>query len=176
MITLFIILACVFIYYVVKAQTAQEKKVDVVDNFQRNNAIDNLPAIRYVFPDRSRLEKVLTIGDDPLAVFSYSDTYIFVKYKDGKGFTAHLDQIDVLFRFDPATNSRFAQITFQKNIFTITEWRDSTISEYEWDKIFDVLQCAKITHQRDLLTKESRENAVRAYQTSRIVQRTMRRF
>ena len=68
------------------------------------------------------------------------------------------------------------EITFQKNIFTITEWRDSTISEYEWDKIFDVLQCAKITHQRDLLTKESRENAVRAYQTSRIVQRTMRRF
>lgn len=175
MITLFIILACVFIYYVVKAQTAQEKKVDIVDNFQRNNATRTLQPIRYIFPERSKLENVL-IGDDPLAVFSYTDNYVFVKYKDGKGFTAHLDQIDVLFRFYPASNSRFAQITFQKNIFTITEWRDSTISEYEWDKIFDVLQCAKITHQRDLLTKESRENAVRAYQTSRIVQRTMRRF
>ena len=175
MITLFIILACVFIYYVVKAQTAQEKKVDVVDNFQRNNATRTLQPIRYIFPERSKLENVL-IGDDPLAVFSYTDNYVFVKYKDGKGFTAHLDQIDVLFRFYPASNSRFAQITFQKNIFTITEWRDSTISEYEWDKIHYVVQYANITPQLDLLTKESRENAVRAYQTSRIVQRTMRRF
>ena len=130
--------------------------------------------MKYNFRDKSKLEKIFGVWDDPLAIFSYSDRFLFVKYKDGKNFTVNLDQMEVLFRFEPSIDSRIAIITLGSNEFTITENRDETMTERDWDTIFNILQCAKITHQREILTKESREKAIHDYQLAKAISRTNR--
>ena len=82
--------------------------------------------------------------------------------------------MEVLFRFEPSVDSRSAIITLGSNEFTITEDRDEIMTEREWDTIFNILQCAKITHQREILTKESREKAIHDYQLAKAISRTNR--
>lgn len=170
-----IVLICIFAY---KAQVASDKKIDVVDANQRENAIQHLQPVKYNFREKSKLENVLrtlnTLDDNPISIFSYSDKFLFVKYKDGKNFTANLDQMEVLFRFGAGTNSRSAEITLGANMFSIIEDRDDDMTESKWDTIFDILQCAKITHHREILTKESREKAIHDYQLAKAISRTNR--
>ncbi len=174
MVTFIIIVCVIIIIWAYKAQAKAEKKVDVVDGNKRKAAINRLQQVKYNFRDKSKLEKIFGVWDDPLAIFSYSDRFLFVKYKDGKNFTVHLDQMEVLFRFEPSIDSRIAIITLGSNEFTITENRDETMTEREWDTIFNILQCAKITHQREILTKESREKAIHDYQLAKAISRTNR--
>ena len=174
MVTFIIIVCVIIIIWAYKAQAKAEKKVDVVDENKRKAAINRLQQVKYNFRDKSKLEKIFGVWDDPLAIFSYSDRFLFVKYKDGKNFTVHLDQMEVLFRFEPSIDSRIAIITLGSNEFTITENRDETMTEREWDTIFNILQCAKITHQREILTKESREKAIHDYQLAKAISRTNR--
>lgn len=178
MVTLTVIVIVVILIWVYKAQVAAEKKVDEVDADERADAIRHLRQVKYNFRDKSKFEKVIrvlnTFDNNPLSIFSYSDQYLFVKYKDGQNFTAHLDQMEVLFRFEPASNSRSAVVTLGGNQFTILEDRDESMTEKEWDTIFDILQCAKITHQRELLTKESRDKAIQQYRTAQMMRRTQR--
>lgn len=174
MVTFIIIVCVIIIIWAYKAQAKAEKKVDVVDGNKRTAAINRLQQVKYNFRDKSKLEKIFGVWDDPLAIFSYSDRFLFVKYKDGKNFTVHLDQMEVLFRFEPSIDSRIAIITLGSNEFTITENRDETMTEREWDTIFNILQCAKITHQREILTKESREKAIHDYQLAKAISRTNR--
>ena len=176
--TTFIILFIIFLIWIVKSEVEENKKVDVVDTHQRESAINRLRPVRFNFREKSKLENVIrvlnTFDNNPITVFSYSDRFVFIKYKDGKNFTANLDQLEVLFSFAPATNSRNAIITLGSNQYTITEDRDETMTEKEWDTIFDILQCAKITHKRGVLTKESREESIRSYRMSQNMRRMNR--
>lgn len=177
MFTLLIIIGIVLIIWAYKAQVKAEKKIDAVDANQRAASINRLQQVKFNFRDKSKFEKIIgavTIGGDSLAIFSYSDRFLFVKYKDGKNFTVNLDQMEVLFRFEPSVDSRSAIITLGSNEFTITEDRDEIMTEREWDTIFNILQCAKITHQREILTKESREKAIHVYQLAKAISRTNR--
>lgn len=174
MFTLLLIIGIMLLIWAYKAQAKAEKKVDVVDGNQRKEAINCLQQVKYNFRDKSKLEKIFGVWDDPLAIFSYSDRFLFVKYKDGKNFTANLDKMEVLFRFEPSIDSRIAIITLGSNEFTITENRDETMTEREWDTIFEILQCAKITHQREILTKKSREDAIHDYQLAKAISSTNR--
>ena len=148
MVTFIIIVCVIIIIWAYKAQAKAEKKVDVVDGNKRTAAINRLQQVKYNFRDKSKLEKIFGVWDDPLAIFSYSDRFLFVKYKDGKNFTVHLDQMEVLFRFEPSIDSRIAIITLGSS--------------------------AKITHQREILTKESREKAIHDYQLAKAISRTNR--
>lgn len=174
MVTFIIIVCVIIIIWAYKAQVKAEKEVDVVDTNQREASINRLQQVKYNFRDKSKLEKILGVWDEPLAIFSYSDRFLFVKYKDGKNFTANIDQLEVLFRFEPSADYRSAIITLGSNQYTITENRDETMTEREWDTIFNILQCAKITHQREILTKESREKAIHDYQLAKAISRTNR--
>lgn len=177
MVTLTII-CIIILVWAYKAQAKAEKQVDAVDAHQRESAINRLRPVRFNFREKSKLENVIrvlnTFDNNPITVFSYSDRFVFIKYKDGKNFTANLDQLEVLFRFAPATNSRNAIITLGSNQYTITEDRDETMREGEWDTIFEILQCAKITHKRQVLTKESREESIRTYRLNQNMRRINR--
>lgn len=179
MVTAIIIITILICIWVYKAQVKEEKKVDVVDSSQRANAIRRLQPVKYNFYDKSEFGSVMrtlsTFDTNPLSILSYSDQFLFVKYKDGQNFTANLDQIEVLFRFEPASNSRIAIITLGGHQFSIMEYRNDSMTEREWDTVFNILQCAKITHQRAILTPENRAAAIQQYQTAKMM-RNMRRI
>lgn len=160
------------------AHVNAEKQVDTVDTHQRESDINRLHPVRFNFKEKSKLENAIrvlnTFDNNPITVFSYSDRFLFVKYKDGKNFTISLDHMEVLFRFEASVNMRIAILTINSNEFQIFEDRDDEMTEKEWDIIFNILQCAKITHQREILTKENREKAIHDYQVAKAMARTRR--
>ena len=178
MVTLTIIICIIILVWAYKAQAKAEKQVDTVDVHQRESDINRLHPVKYNFREKSKFENAIrvlnTFDNNPITVFSYSDRFLFVKYKDGKNFTTSLDQMEVLFRFEASVDMRIAILTINSNEFQILEDRDDEMTEKEWDTIFGILQCAKITHQREILTKQSREELIRVYQLSKSISRTNR--
>lgn len=178
MLTILIIaLIVIFIIKVsAKAQVEEDKKEDTMAENKRISILQSKPPFKYKFPDESKLGEVwsdITKGGEHVQIISFADSNIFIKFKDGRSLTANIHDLDIIFRFWPAIPGRAAEISYQGISFDIRE-NPSILTERDWDKIFEVFTCAGITHHRDCLTKESRQQAIILYQRQQQMQRQMR--
>lgn len=141
---------------------------DKVNQLQRKKEIEDLLPYRIKTGDLSSFQQVMNLSSksNTLDVFSYSDSMVFIKMKNGQQIMEHIDKITCRFDYYVKGNYRTVNVKSPQNNLSIQEL-NALMSERDWDTIFTILTKAGKTYNAVKTTSAYRNKKLSIHQISK---------